>query len=85
MEKEEGFFENKALRDRFIRLWEKLAERLAGYSENITLELLNEVTDAEFIDKWNMIAKECISRIFCSCTLFFYSFFSYVLGSNNST
>lgn len=62
-EKEEGFFENKALRDRFIRLWDKLAERLAGYSENITLELLNEVTDKSYIDVWNVCAHECIAHI----------------------
>ncbi|MBR6968976.1 MAG: cellulase family glycosylhydrolase [Ruminococcus sp.] len=62
-ENESGFFDNEDYQERFYRLWEEMAKRYGHLAPNVAFELLNEVTDAEFIDKWNMIAKECISRI----------------------
>ena len=62
-ENENGFFGNEALQQRFYELWEQVAVRFGNDPENIAFELLNEVTDREFIGPWNRIAKECIGRI----------------------
>lgn len=62
-ERESGFFENKALQDRFYRLWERLARRYGKFSERVVFELLNEVTDKSYIDVWNAVAGECVKRI----------------------
>ncbi|MCH5325145.1 MAG: glycoside hydrolase family 5 protein [Eubacterium sp.] len=62
-ENEHGFFESEKYQERFYRLWEKLAERFGKYSENVAFELLNEVTDKEFIGVWNKVIHECIKRI----------------------
>ena len=61
-EKEEGFFSSDACQQRFYRLWEDLARSFTD-AENVAFELLNEVTDASFIDAWNRISTECIRRI----------------------
>ena len=62
-ENESGFFENTDLQERFYRLWEHLAERFAKYNDSVAFELLNEITDKDFIDEWNRISQECIKRI----------------------
>ena len=62
-EKETGFFENEKLQERFYLLWEEIARHYGQYSDHIAFELLNEVTDAAFIDAWNRISNECIRRI----------------------
>lgn len=62
-EKEFGFFDDPKLQDRFYRLWEEIARRFSFDSEHIAFELLNEVTDKEFISAWNRISEECIRRI----------------------
>lgn len=61
-EKEIGFFDNIKYQERFYSFWAECARRY-GNSENIAFELLNEVTDKEFSEKWNEIARECIKRI----------------------
>lgn len=62
-EQETGFFDNEALQERFYKLWEEIARHFNYDSERIAFELLNEVTDASYITKWNEIVKICISRI----------------------
>ena len=62
-ENESGFFESEELQERFYRLWEKFAQRYGNRPESIVFELLNEVTDKEYIEKWNSIAESCIKRI----------------------
>ena len=62
-ENESGFFDSEEYQERFYRLWEEMARRYGHLAPNVAFELLNEVTDAEFIDSWNRIAKECIRRI----------------------
>lgn len=62
-ESESGFFESKALQERFYRLWEEFAKRYGGLSDRIAFELLNEVTDKSFIDTWNEVSNKCIERI----------------------
>lgn len=62
-EKEEGFFENKNLQERFCLLWEEIARRYGKYADTVAFELLNEVTDQSYIDVWNKLSNECIRRI----------------------
>ena len=62
-EDEHGFFDSEQYQERFYRLWEEVARRYGKLVPNVAFELLNEVTDASFIDAWNRIAKECIRRI----------------------
>ena len=62
-ENESGFFDCEEYQERFYRLWEEVARRYGRFAPNVAFELLNEVTDASFIDAWNRIAKECIRRI----------------------
>ncbi|MBE5905661.1 MAG: glycoside hydrolase family 5 protein [Lachnospiraceae bacterium] len=62
-EKEEGFFTSPAYQDLFYALWEKMARRFAKYTERVMFELLNEVTDKEYLDAWVAIYREGIRRI----------------------
>ena len=65
--KESGFFDEPALQERFYKLWENLARNFAdifdGSANEICFELLNEVTDKSYCERWNAIAKTCIQRI----------------------
>ena len=58
-----GFFDSEKLQERFYALWERVAGRFGKYDSYVAFELLNEVTDQAFCDRWNKIAKECIRRI----------------------
>ncbi len=62
-ESEEGFFDSASLQERFYRLWEEFAKRFGKLSDRVAFELLNEVTDKEYIDTWNKVSAECIRRI----------------------
>lgn len=62
-EKESGFFENETLQERFYTLWERLAERYGKYSDRVAFELLNEVTDKSYSDKWNEVICKCVPKI----------------------
>ncbi len=62
-EEESGFFENEAFQERFYRLWEQFATRFGKYKDRLAFELLNEVTDKEYCEKWNDISGTCIARI----------------------
>jgi aryl-phospho-beta-D-glucosidase BglC (GH1 family) len=62
-ENEMGFFTDDTLQERFFKLWEKLASHFGKYHDRIAFELLNEVTDDSYSDKWNEIAEKCIKRI----------------------
>ena len=62
-EQEGGFFENEAYQNRFYAIWEALAERYGGRSERVVFELLNEVTEAEYLPAWKRISRECVRRI----------------------
>lgn len=61
-EGEHGFFENTMYQEMFYSLWEKFAE-IFGSNSRIAFELLNEVVEKEYGNKWNEIAVECIRRI----------------------
>ena len=62
-EKEAGFFENEKYQERFCRLWEEIARRYGNCSDRVIFELLNEVTEARFIDVWNEVSNRAITRI----------------------
>lgn len=58
-----GFFDSAELQDQFVSLWEALTRRYAKFSDMITFELLNEVTEARFAEKWNNIAERTVAAI----------------------
>ncbi len=60
---ESGLFENEQLQERFYLLWEEIAKQFGHLHDTTAFELLNEVDDEKYIDKWNEIAEICISRI----------------------
>ena len=60
---EKGFFEDEAYQERFYKLWEEFALRYGKNEDMLAFELLNEVTDKAYLDKWNEIAFKCIERI----------------------
>lgn len=62
-EKEAGFFDSEQLQQRFCSLWEQFAQRYGRYSDRVVFELLNEVTDKEFITVWNKVSYKCIEAI----------------------
>lgn len=61
-ENEHGFFESEHYQERFYCLWENIAKHF-GNEPDVAFELLNEVTDEEFLPAWNRIVRECIFRI----------------------
>lgn len=60
---EAGFFDSEKYQARFYQLWENLAERYGKYADRLAFELLNEVTEQSYCEKWNNISYECIRRI----------------------
>lgn len=62
-ENEAGFFDNAALQEQFYALWEAFAKRFGNAPDRIAFELLNEVTDKQFMPAWNRIIAACVSRI----------------------
>ena len=62
-EQESGFFDNEEYQELFYRLWEEFARRYGSLHQHVCFELLNEVTDKDFIGKWNSISNTCIKRI----------------------
>lgn len=62
-EKEAGFFENEKYQERFYKLWEEFARRYGNSGNAVAFELLNEVTEKSYSDKWNEISNTCIDRI----------------------
>ena len=62
-EGESGFFESPDLQERFMKLWERIAERYAVSDGTIAFELLNEVTEQSYCITWNKLIKSCIERI----------------------
>ena len=62
-ENESGFFENKDYQERFYRLWEKLTTRYGNKPDMVAYELLNEVTNKEYMEPWKEIYDTCIRRI----------------------
>ena len=61
-ENETGFFENERYQEIFYGLWEEFAKRFSSY-ENVSFELLNEVSDKSYCETWNKIIHETVKRI----------------------
>ncbi len=57
------FFYDAGLQDMFVYLWTQLAQRYSCHKDILTLELLNEVTSADFTDTWNKMARRTIEAI----------------------
>ena len=60
---EAGFFENERCQNRFLELWERIAKRFGKDADILAFELLNEVTEKEFLPVWLRVSGECIQRI----------------------
>lgn len=61
-EQEAGFFGNREYQERFLNLWERIAEEFGG-DDNVAFDLLNEIDDETHLPAWKKISAECISRI----------------------
>lgn len=57
------FFTDIRLQDRFISTWTNLIKRYGKDKDIVAFELLNEVVNPDFADKWNEIADRAISLI----------------------
>lgn len=62
-ERETGFFENEAYQEKFYAIWECLAKRYGSLHERVMFDLLNEVTEKEYLPAWKRISRECAARI----------------------
>lgn len=58
-----SFFEDNRLQERFLSLWERLADRYGSYPDFIAFDLLNEIVDTTVTDIWNRLAGEAVERI----------------------
>ena len=63
MENELGFFESEVFQSRFYAVWECFAERYYDRSETMMFDILNEITDPEYMPAWVRISAECVRRI----------------------
>ena len=62
-EQQVGFFDDEALQERFIRLWEEFARHYGSMHDRVVFELLNEVTEERFSPVWNGLITKTIQRI----------------------
>lgn len=62
-ENESGFFTSDSYQNIFFSFWEEMARRFGKYKEFVMFELLNEVTEEEYLDSWVNIYREGIKRI----------------------
>ncbi len=57
------FFTDEALQNRFYEIWERLIKRYGRHKDIMAFELLNEVLNPDFKDKWNEIAAHAVKVI----------------------
>lgn len=57
-----NLFSDEALQERFVKLWVRIADAFASYS-NVAFELLNEVVEKENADAWNQLIKKAVDAI----------------------
>lgn len=57
-----NLFNNANAQARFLSIWDRISKRYA-YVPNVIFELLNEVTDLEFIDPWNKLIVKAVETI----------------------
>ncbi|MCR5589981.1 MAG: glycoside hydrolase family 5 protein [Lachnospiraceae bacterium] len=57
------FFKDEILQEAFYETWEMFAERFGKHKDMLAFELLNEVVNPDFEQKWNEIAETAKSRV----------------------
>lgn len=57
------FFYDEKLQDRFLRLWEEIAERFKAYPAQVAFEPLNEVVLKEVWEAWNTLIAKYVKTI----------------------
>lgn len=57
-----SFFKDERLQELFYSLWREMSKRYEA-KKNVVFELLNEVTELKFAQKWNEIAAKTITEI----------------------
>lgn len=57
------FFVDEMLQETFYETWEMFAQKYGKYNDMLAFELLNEVVNPDYQDKWNEIATTAIKRI----------------------
>lgn len=57
-----NLFSSEYLKERFVKLWDTISSRYAGY-DNVAFELLNEVVETENAELWNQLIKRTVSAI----------------------
>lgn len=62
-EQELGLFDSEADQSRFYAIWETFAARYGSLSDWLVFELLNEITNPDYLPAWICISRACISRI----------------------
>ena len=62
-ENELGFFASEKDQNCFYTIWECFAERYGGHSDTVMFDILNEITEPEYLPAWIRISTECIRRI----------------------
>lgn len=60
---ETGFFDNARYQDIFVNMWVELAKHYACFEDSVAFELLNEITDMQFAQPWNAIARRTVAEI----------------------
>ena len=61
-ENEDGFFVDEKYQQIFYDIWKEFARRY-GHHAHLSFELLNEVSDASYCQKWNEIIRKTIETI----------------------
>ena len=62
-EREAGFFESEEYQEKFYAIWECFSRRWGDRADRVAFELLNEVTEREYLPAWKHISRECVRRI----------------------
>ena len=57
-----SLFNMPELQDRFIRLWENIANEFGSY-DHVAFELLNEVVESENTEAWNVLIRKTVKAI----------------------
>lgn len=56
-------FDSIEAQDRFVNLWDKVSKRYGKCHDFVALELLNEVVNPEYAQKWNALIKRVVAVI----------------------
>ena len=62
-EHEEGFFESETYQAYFYAVWDCFAARYGNKPTHVMFDLLNEVTEARYLEAWKRISRACVRRI----------------------